>query len=224
MRARAAMAAAVVAAAALLAPAAPAQAVAYRYWTYWQGTAQGWVFATAGPASTIPADGSVEGWRFAVTTAAGAPGDQPRVAPSFADVCARTPAAPGGKRVALVIDPGPPAMAPNGQSPGPVVAACVVADPGATGYQVLRSVAEVRTDGGLVCAITGYPAGECAPVVEAPAVSGATLPAEAVTPTVVAAPGPAPGPDAGAGAPWATLLVLLVGGAAGLVMWRRRHG
>jgi len=48
-----------------IAPAARAES-AYRYWTYWQGNAGAWQFATQGPATSNPADGSVEGWRFAV--------------------------------------------------------------------------------------------------------------------------------------------------------------
>ena len=54
-----------------------AKAAAYRYWTYWQAPAGAWVFATAGPATTVPTDGTVEGWRFAVTSAAGSAAAQP---------------------------------------------------------------------------------------------------------------------------------------------------
>ncbi|MDO8309181.1 MAG: SCO2322 family protein [Actinomycetota bacterium] len=204
--------------------AASADAAAYRYWTYWHGSATGWLFATGGPASTIPADGSVEGWRFAVTTAAGAPGDQPRVVPSFTDVCADTPAEAGRKRVALVIDPGPEDAAPSGQAPGPLVATCVVADPDDNGYQVLRSVAVVRTEAGLVCGISGYPTGECAPVIEEAGDAGVIASAASVAPVAVAAQPTTPQSDAGTGAPWATLLVVVVAGAAGLLFWRRRHG
>lgn len=201
-----------------------AQAASFRYWTYWHGSAAGWSFATAGPASVIPADGSVEGWRFAITATAGAPGDQPRITPSFADVCAGTPEEAGRKRVALVIDPGPQSTAPDGQSPGPVVATCVVADPEANGYHVLRTVAEMRTEDGLVCGIAGYPTGECAPVIDSNPGTDPTASPESVAPASVVAQG-APAASGGtAGAPWATLLVLLVAGATGLLFWRRRHG
>jgi len=62
----------------------PAHAASYRYWSYWwvdQGT---WVFATAGPASSAPADGAVEGWRFGITGLAGSSADAPGLDPKVA--------------------------------------------------------------------------------------------------------------------------------------------
>ena len=58
-----------------IAPAARAE-TAYRYWTYWQGNAGSWQFATQGSATSNPLDGAVEGWRFAITGAAGGPEGQ----------------------------------------------------------------------------------------------------------------------------------------------------
>mgnify|MGYP001807095404 CR=1 FL=1 len=206
-----------------------AQAAAYRYWTYWQGGSGTWAFASAGPASTIPADGSVEGWRFAVTTSIGSASDAPATTASFEDICAGTPAQPDRKRVALVIDPGPQDIAPEGQQPPAATTVCIVAEPDATGYQVLRSAATVRTDGGLICAIDDYPAGECAPVVDLPAVAAAAA-TPASTAPASASPDPATAMDPGAtetsgagGAPWLTAAVMVLVAVAAMVVWRRRH-
>jgi len=45
---------------------APAHAAAYRYWGFYQLSDGAWTFAQKGPDQTVPKDGSVEGWRFAV--------------------------------------------------------------------------------------------------------------------------------------------------------------
>lgn len=209
--------------------AAPAQAAAYRYWTYWQGADGGWRFATAGPASAIPADGAVEGWAFRVSGAAGDPDADPSVAPDFEAVCGTTPAEPERKRVALIIDSGTTAIAPSGQEPPAPVATCVVAEPDATGYDLLRSLADVRVEGGLVCGIAGYPTGECAPVLDDADVAALPSPSLAATadPDSTASPtAPAAATEAdasGAGSPIATILVALV--LVGLVawLWRRQR-
>lgn len=146
---------------------ATAHAAAYRYWTYWSGAGGTWSFATMGPAQSLPADGSVEGWRFAVTSESGSPEDAPRVEPSFRAICDGTPAVAGNKRVALVVDFGLADDAPAGEQPGAPVTTCVSIATDATGYQVLRSALEVRVgDDGLVCDIDGYPRSECAAIVE----------------------------------------------------------
>ncbi len=207
--------------------AAPADAAAYRYWTYWLADTGTWVFASTGPAFLVPADGSVEGWRFAVTTRAGGSSTGPRSAPSFAQVCAGTAPQAGRKRVAVVIDPGAPADAPAGQAPGRPSATCVVADVDATGYQVLRSIAPVRVEGGLVCGIDGYPTGECAPVVEDTPVE----PSTGVDPSTGVGASPAAGAAADAGAatdagtPWPVAVVVAVAvGVGGLLLRRRSRG
>lgn len=207
-------------------------AAAYRYWTFWVGTDGGWSFATAGPASLVPEDGAVQGWRFAVTTQAGTASSQPRTAASFADICAGTPTEAGRKRVALVIDAGEPGEAPAGQQPQPQSATCVVADLDATGYQVLRSVAAVRVEGGLVCAIDGYPTGECAPVVDDPVPApsgsaserpvGSPIPSSTAIGAGSAMDTASSDDDAGSGTPWALLGVLAaVAAVAGVLVWRR---
>ena len=142
---------------------APAQAATYRYWSYWIGDSGDWTFSNIGPASRVPDDGAVEGWRFSEAGLAG--GNPPTAAPTFADICAGVEPPADGKRVAVIVDPGSEAEAPEGEAPPGAWAMCVVADTSATGYAVLRSAAEVRVDRGLVCGIGGYPASECAVVV-----------------------------------------------------------
>ena len=227
------------AAAVLLAVASPAQAAAYRYWTYWQGVDGAWRFATVGPASAVPADGAVEGWAFRVSGAAGDPDADPAAAPDFDAVCGSTPPAEDSKRVALVIDPGSPAIAPAGQAPPEPIEVCVVAEPDATGYDVLRSVTQVRVEGGLVCGVAGYPTGECAPVLDDAEVAALSTAASASAPATAAAGSPAsPAPtsdasdatDAGsadpsgppaAGSPIATVVVGLALVALAAWLWRR---
>jgi len=201
-----------------------AHAAAYRYWTYWQGGTGTWTFATAGPASLVPEDGSVEGWRFAVTTTAGSAIDAPQTEPSFDAICGSTPAQDGRKRVALVVDPGSAAIATEGQTPPAPIATCVIAESDATGYQVLRSVATVRTDGGLICAIADYPADECAPVVEDPVPEATASATASASPTTTAMETAAAAPAySSSGAPWLTGAVIALLAVVGLVLWKRRR-
>src|SRR4051812_47310980 len=98
--------------------AAPAQAAAFRYWSYWHVSDGAWKFSPIGATGYRPGDGQVEAWRFAVspgTTSAPAPRTAPATA--FATICAKTPAEDGMKRVALVVDFGTEADAPSGESP-----------------------------------------------------------------------------------------------------------
>lgn len=145
---------------ALIAPMSVAHAEdGYRYWSYFQWDGSQWAYAQAGADSTIPADGSVEGWRFAT---AGATPRTPRAAGDFANICAAAPAEEGRKRVAVVIDQGTPEDAPPGDTPDGVVrGTCVVAAPEATGTQVVGAVAAVRTEQGVICGLGGYPATAC---------------------------------------------------------------
>lgn len=223
--ATAAVALALAIAGTLLASPTASAAAAYRYWTYWQAPAGSWAFATAGPATTVPADGAVEGWRFAITSAAGRSSDQPRVAADFATICADSPAQADRKRVGLVIDFGTTDAAPEGQAPPSTITACVIAEPDATGVALLRSIAAVRTDDvGLICGLADYPRTGCADLVDdaaAPsspdaAPSGAASPASATVAT----------PTTDDGSPLPTLIAVLViaalGGLAVLVSRRRR--
>lgn len=161
------------AAAALLAvvPATHASAEAFRYWGYYTSEGQEWTFASAGPADTVPADGSVEGWRFAVT------GEEsvryPRAAPDVDVLCAGVEAADGEKRVGVVLDYGTDEDGPDGETVPAARGACAVVPADASGADVLAAVAELRLgDGGFVCGIDGYPATGCGDPVEGEAPSG----------------------------------------------------
>ncbi|CAG6392710.1 SCO2322 family protein [Actinacidiphila cocklensis] len=147
----------------LLAVAAPAHAAGYRYWSYWLRSGSSWTYAQTGPAMHIPADGSVEGWRFAVSEDAAATAAQPRGTADFARVCAGHPAAPGRKRVALLIDPGTAADAPGSATPPSPRTACAQIPASASSADALAAVAKPLryNSAGIVCAITGYPATGC---------------------------------------------------------------
>jgi hypothetical protein len=143
----------------VLLPAAAAHAAAYRYWGYYQLTGDTWTFATKGPDQTTPADGSVEGWRFAVGTEGTS--RFPRATPAFADICGTTSAGAGDKRVAVVIDYGRAADTADDTQPPAAVGRCAVVAKAATGLEVLSKVAEVRSDKSLICGIDGFPASGC---------------------------------------------------------------
>jgi len=149
----------------VFAPAAHADS-AYRYWSYFTSSDGTWTYALKGPADLVPADGTVDGWRFAVTSDAMATPPNPTAAPDFATLCKDVPAEAGKKRVGLVIDAGPAAVAPAGETPLNRSVACTVVPVDATGLQVLESLDKVRLDKGLVCGIDGYPATECSPTVD----------------------------------------------------------
>ena len=141
--------------------ASPAQAANYQYWGYYQLANGAWTFAQKGPAETTPAEGSVEGWRWAITEESGTPPRNPRVTPAFDDVCGSAAAESGKKRVAVVIDYGRDVDGDGATPPKPVTK-CATVPTAATGAEVLAAVATVRNgDGGLVCGIDNYPASGC---------------------------------------------------------------
>ncbi|QNE27528.1 SCO2322 family protein [Streptomyces sp. INR7] len=198
--------------------AAPALAAGYRYWSFWDGAAGGqWSYATQGPSLARPADGSVQGFRFAVSKDAAAEAAKPRAAADFEAVCGATAPAEGRKRVALVIDFGVQADAPSGEvvpQEAPRTACAQVA-PEATTAEALAAVAKPLryNSAALLCAIAGYPQHGCG---EQIADSGA---AEAS-----AAPsGSAPG--GGGGGPSAGLLagIALVAVLAAAGVWQSRR-
>lgn len=147
---------------ATVALAAPAQATAYRYWSYWQGASGTWVAAQTGPGDYTLVDEDVQGWRFAITS--DNPAAAPDNAPDFATLCPDLAAASvteGDIRAAVVLDSGFTADAPDGQTPPADVVSCVTVPEGSTGNQALAAAGAVTEDGGLVCAINGYPTDEC---------------------------------------------------------------
>jgi hypothetical protein len=144
---------------AVLLPAASAQAATFRYWGYFQLSGESWQFASKGPDQTKPADGSVEGWRFAV----GTEGDTrtPRATATFEDLCADTKAKDGQKRIGVVIDYGRAADHEDGKEPPAPVGHCAQVDTAATGAEVLSDVAQVRSQDSLVCAVDQVPTKGC---------------------------------------------------------------
>jgi hypothetical protein len=170
--------------------AAPANATAYRYWSYWQGASGTWVAAQTGPGDYTVVDQDVQGWRFAITT--DQPAQAPDNAPDFAALCptlAASTAPEGQVRVAVVVDGGFAADAPAGQAPGPDVVSCVTVPAGSTGNQALSAATSTTIQDGLVCAVNGYPTDECgAEVADADAAAAAASAAtEQPNPAVVTA-------------------------------------
>ncbi|WP_179892942.1 SCO2322 family protein [Streptomyces sp. b84] len=157
-----ALLAALVAASAVLLGAGSAEAAGYRYWSFWDGNGKNWEYATQGPSLLRPDDGAVQGFRFAVSEDSG-DAAQPRRAPDFGAICADTPAKDGRKRVALVIDPGTAADAPDGEEPPAPRTACAQVAPDASSAEALASVAKpLRYDSSaMLCAISGYPKSGC---------------------------------------------------------------
>jgi hypothetical protein len=157
----------------------------YRYWNYSHLEGDAFAFAQTGPGDFTPEDGAVEGWRFGTSTVS--QGIFPRIdrdEVTFDSVCAEAEAADSEKRVAVLIDYGTEADADGAEVPEPR-AECAVVPADATGQQVLGSVADVRTEKRMICALDGYPASGCGtPVADArvPAQEDAVafaLPAEA---------------------------------------------
>lgn len=199
-----------------LSTALPASAEAFRYWGYYAWSDGAWTFAEAGSGETVPADGSVEGWRYAV---AGETSTRlPRAAGDFDTLCADTPAEDGAKRVGVVIDHGTAEDSPEGDTPPAARGACVVVAEDATGNDVMAATAELRLgDGGFICGIDGYPSQGCGDAVEGDAPTGDEQPVE-----LELASAEASSPDTS----WATI-ALGVGtvaavGAGALVVARRR--
>ncbi|MEV6164217.1 SCO2322 family protein [Streptomyces sp. NPDC052052] len=201
-------------------------ATGYRYWSYWTGSGTGWAYATQGPSQVRPDDGTVQGFRFSVSEDS-QDSAEPRRSPDFAEICADTPAEDGTKRVALVIDPGTAADAPDGEAPPALRTTCARVAPDASAAEALASVAKpLRYDSSaLLCAISGYPATGCG---EQVADGGHQASGASATPSAAASAastastasddsggGPSVGVLAGVGA------VLLLGVAA-IVQARRR--
>jgi hypothetical protein len=151
--------------------AAPAQAAGYRYWSFWQrsGDADTWTYATQGPSTDRPGDGSTIGFRFAVS-ADSAHAAEPRSAPGFAAICGTAPAGSGTKRVAVVLDFGTSADAPDGTVPPKGRTACARIGSDGTAGDALAAVAKPLryASSGLLCAIAGYPVSGCGDAVDDP--------------------------------------------------------
>lgn len=183
--------------------AGPAKADLYRYWSVWQAPDGAWTFVETAPDSLIPTNGEVIGWRYAVGGVDASTMRPPRTLPAFADVCGSSTPAAGEKNVAVVIDPGTSVDAPDGETPPTPLVTCASVPESASAVQTLQAVADTRVEGGLVCAVLGYPTTGCGDTV-----AGATdVPVdtaddlkESFATTAPAAASPAATPDAaGAG-------------------------
>lgn len=149
------------------AQAQPRAADGYRYWSLWQqdqkkdGT-RSWSYSTQGPSTLRPEDGDVLGFRFAVGEDAGSAAT-PREKPRFGPSCEDTGAEPGSKRVAVTVDFGTSADAPDSETPPKPRTSCARIDEDATGAEALAAVAEPLrySSDSLLCAIEGYPERGC---------------------------------------------------------------
>lgn len=199
--------------------AAPASATAYRYWSYWQGAEGTWTGALTGPGEHVIVDRDVQGWRFAISTESvtRSPDNDPDFAALCPDLDAAAPAE-GQLRAAVVIDSGFAADAPEGQSPPADVVACVSVPEGSTGNQALAAAATVADEGGLVCAINGYPEGECVAEVSDADAEAAAQAAAAEQPNPAVAAGGADVGVAGADEPSSTGALILGGIALALLL------
>ncbi|HEY7718590.1 MAG TPA: SCO2322 family protein [Pedococcus sp.] len=212
--------------AAVVVPAQSASAAAYRYWGYFQLQGSSWAFASKGPEQVTPADGSVEGWRFAV--AGESDSRMPRATATFADLCGTTPAETGKKRVGVVIDYGREADTEDGTQPPAPAGRCAVVASAATGAEVLASVAAVRAENGLVCAVDQHPAKGCGGEVKevSAQAQAADTPVTLSTPKAVSEGDAETSPTAeGDGAPVLAYagIAVAVAAVAGLVLAARRR-
>lgn len=166
-------AAALVALTGTAATAAPAAAdetaQIYRYWGYFHVEGGDYVTSEVGLADFVPEDGAVEALRYAAPADFTRP-NLPRAdlaVVTFDAVCAEETAEAGEKRVAVLLDYGVEADSDGAEVPDPT-AACAVVPQDANALQTVSAVAETRTDdGGLLCAVGGYPASGCGGVVDA---------------------------------------------------------
>lgn len=142
-----------------LALAGPANADSFRFWGFYQSTDDAWAFAPVGAGEAVPAHGSVDGWRFAVSDEAST--RYPRAEIEFHEVCDSDGAEAGQKQVAVVVDFGTAEDAPDGSEPPASFADCATVPVDATSLDALAAVTEARVEGGLVCGVGGFPASGC---------------------------------------------------------------
>ncbi|GAA0904672.1 SCO2322 family protein [Streptomyces thermoalcalitolerans] len=206
----------------LAAGAGQAQAVGYRYWSFWERDGDRWTYATEGPSTARPSDGEVQGFRFAVSEDS-QDATKPRGTADFAAICARTPSQKGSKRVALVLDFGTREDAPAGETPPAPRTVCARVPADATTAEALAAVAgplRYNTNA-LLCAISGYPKKGCGEQVTAEKDSAGNTEnaAKGKSRTAEEESGSGPGPSVGLLAGGAAVLAL---GAAAVWQARRR--
>ena len=157
-----------------ISPGAAHAADGYRYWNYFHVENGKYAFAQTGPAEVTPKDGSVEAYRYGLSSTA--EGLTPRTEATtytVEDICADSEAKAGEKRVGVLLDFGTEADAEKGETPPEPRAACAVVPADATGQQVLDAVADVRVEDQLTCGIDGYPVKGCSVTVKNPPAAAA---------------------------------------------------
>jgi len=123
--------------------------------------------------------------------------------------------------VAIVIDSGDPALSPEGEVPPAPTAYCAVGKLDTHGYDLLKTIVELRTDNGFICGISGYPASECATPVDDYVVSTPPQPiTEQIVPDVARDAALASSDTTMAQLGSAIVIGLLA--VAGFYFWRRR--
>lgn len=137
----------------------------YRYWSFWlRGDDGSWSYATEGPATQRPEDGDTIGFRFALSEDS-AQATRPRGTPKFAAACADVEAGSGSKRVAVRIDFGTRADAPDGEKKDPPAprTRCARVPENATAAEALAKAATPLrySSDSMLCAIDHYPARGC---------------------------------------------------------------
>jgi hypothetical protein len=213
-------------------------ATGYRYWNYFHVKDGAYQFATTGPSGYVPKDGSVEAYRYGLST--GTKGLHPRTSAStytVDDICAGRKAAAGQKRVGVLIDYGTAADAASGETPPAPRAACAVVKADTNGQQVLDQVSDLRVQKQLVCGIDGYPVSSCSVTVKNPPKSSQqakaqqtvdfALPGSATPSTSPSTSGSSsPASGDGGGVSWplvGVVAAVVVLGAGGLMTARRRR-
>lgn len=208
-----------------LAPAAHAQG--YRYWSFWTRDGGSWTYATQGPATYRPTDGDVLGFRFSVSRDSADDAAKPRGEAGFQGICGETAAKAGTERVALVLDFGTAADAPEGEQPPKPRTVCARVPDDATAADALAAEAKpLRYNSvALLCAIDGYPASGCGEQVSG---SGGDADGKSQDGTAQTA---ADDPSGGGGSDTSTTVGFVVGavlvaalGAGAVLQTRRRRG
>jgi hypothetical protein len=162
----------------------PANAVDYRYWTFWVTTNDSWSFATEGAGTLKATDQMVTGFKFAITGADN--GLPPTESAVFAELCPDTSEQAGALRVAVVVEFNEQSIAPEGETPPSAnVVSCVTVNEGQTAADALSAAnLDVRAKDGMICGISGYPKEECGLEIASTTSDPTTIATAEDTPTV----------------------------------------
>jgi LPXTG-motif cell wall-anchored protein len=138
----------------------------YQYWGYFQVQKGAFAYASKGAGVQIPADGTVEGHRWAASKSEMITPRADLAKLTFDAICGNDKATADQKRIAVIVDFGPAADAIGADKTPTPFADCAVVPTKATGLQALQAVADVRTKvtsmGVAICAIDSYPSTTCA--------------------------------------------------------------